>query len=163
MRGRGRGAPRGSRYPSRWSWRTSSLEWRNSTARSTMDANCIGTTSCPMEWSVPHLPFSHLFVALFYDFCFTGSFYGAFLAIFLFCGGSVFYLSYASLTAAVFSWLATFIVTEILVFSPPSPSLQIVFQNQTGRYDLEVTTYQMAVLFTWNQRPEDSISFESLR
>jgi cullin-5 len=38
-----------------------------------------------------------------------------------------------------------------------------VFQNQTGRYDLEVTTYQMAVLFTWNQRPEDSISFESLR
>ncbi|CAI7999878.1 Cullin-5 [Geodia barretti] len=39
----------------------------------------------------------------------------------------------------------------------------IVFQNQTGRYDLEVTTYQMAVLFTWNQRPEDSISFESLR
>ena len=84
MRGRGRGAPRGSRYPSRWSWRTSSLEWRNSTARSTMDANCIGTTSCPMEWSVRHLPFSHLFVALFYDFCSTGSFYGAFLAIFCF-------------------------------------------------------------------------------
>lgn len=44
-----------------------------------------------------------------------------------------------------------------------SLSLQIVFQNQTGRYDLEVTTFQMAVLFTWNQRPEDSISFESLR
>ena len=40
---------------------------------------------------------------------------------------------------------------------------QIVFQNQMGRYDLEVTTFQMAVLFTWNQRPEDSISFESLR
>ena len=40
---------------------------------------------------------------------------------------------------------------------------QIVFQNQMGRYDLEVTTFQMAVLFTWNQRPDDSISFESLR
>ena len=40
---------------------------------------------------------------------------------------------------------------------------QIVFQNHVGKYDLEVTTFQMAVLFTWNQRPEDSISLESLR
>jgi len=32
-----------------------------------------------------------------------------------------------------------------------------------GKYELEVTTFQMAVLFAWNQRPEDLISFESLR
>lgn len=41
--------------------------------------------------------------------------------------------------------------------------LQIVFQNPVGKYELEVTTFQMAVLFAWNQRPEDKISFESLR
>lgn len=40
---------------------------------------------------------------------------------------------------------------------------QIMFQNAMGKYELEVTTFQMAVLFTWNQRPEDKISFESLR
>ena len=32
-----------------------------------------------------------------------------------------------------------------------------------GKYELEVTTFQMAVLFAWNQRQEDLISFESLR
>lgn len=40
---------------------------------------------------------------------------------------------------------------------------QIVFQNTVGKYELEVTTFQMAVLFAWNQRQEDRISFESLR
>lgn len=39
----------------------------------------------------------------------------------------------------------------------------IVFQNSVGKYELEVTTFQMAVLFAWNQRPEEKISFESLR
>ncbi len=32
-----------------------------------------------------------------------------------------------------------------------------------GRFDLEVTTFQMAVLFAWNQRSKDRISYESLR
>ena len=32
-----------------------------------------------------------------------------------------------------------------------------------GRFDLEVTTFQMAVLFAWNQRPKDKISYESLK
>ena len=38
-----------------------------------------------------------------------------------------------------------------------------MFQNAVGKYELEVTTFQMAVLFAWNQRPEEKISFESLR
>ena len=41
--------------------------------------------------------------------------------------------------------------------------LQIAFQNQVGKFDLEVTTFQMAVLFAWNQRPLERISFEDLR
>jgi len=32
-----------------------------------------------------------------------------------------------------------------------------------GRFDLEITTFQMAVLFAWNQRPKDHISFESVQ
>lgn len=32
-----------------------------------------------------------------------------------------------------------------------------------GKYDIEVTTYQMAVLFAWNERPTERISFENLR
>lgn len=32
-----------------------------------------------------------------------------------------------------------------------------------GRYDVEVTTFQMTVLFAWNQRPKDKISYESLK
>uniref|UniRef100_T1K5Y1 Cullin-5 n=1 Tax=Tetranychus urticae TaxID=32264 RepID=T1K5Y1_TETUR len=39
----------------------------------------------------------------------------------------------------------------------------ICFSNQYGRYDLDVTTFQMAVLFTWNERPTDKISFENIR
>ena len=32
-----------------------------------------------------------------------------------------------------------------------------------GKFELEVTTFQMAVLFAWNQRPMDKISYESLK
>lgn len=32
-----------------------------------------------------------------------------------------------------------------------------------GRYDVDVTTFQMAVLFAWNQRPQDRVSYENLR
>ncbi|XP_037944656.1 cullin-5 [Teleopsis dalmanni] len=39
----------------------------------------------------------------------------------------------------------------------------ITFANNFGRYDLDVTTFQMAVLFAWNQRPLDKISYENLR
>lgn len=39
----------------------------------------------------------------------------------------------------------------------------IAFANNAGRFDLIVTTFQMAVLFTWNQRSNDKISYESLR
>ena len=40
---------------------------------------------------------------------------------------------------------------------------QITFTNDIGKFDLEVTTFQMAVLFAWNQRPKDKVSFESMR
>jgi len=39
----------------------------------------------------------------------------------------------------------------------------ISFNNDMGKFDLEVTTFQMAVLFAWNQRPKDRLSYESLR
>ncbi|XP_076445369.1 cullin-5-like isoform X2 [Babylonia areolata] len=39
----------------------------------------------------------------------------------------------------------------------------MTFSNDMGRYDLEITTFQMAVLFAWNQRPRDKLSYESLR
>jgi hypothetical protein len=39
----------------------------------------------------------------------------------------------------------------------------VAFENEAGRYDLEITTFQMAVLFAWNQRPKEQISFENLR
>jgi len=42
-------------------------------------------------------------------------------------------------------------------------SFQITFNNDLGRYDVEVTTFQMTVLFAWNQRPKDKISYESLK
>jgi len=41
--------------------------------------------------------------------------------------------------------------------------LQITFKNEAGHYDLEVTTFQLAVLFAWNQRPRERISFENLK
>lgn len=42
-------------------------------------------------------------------------------------------------------------------------SAQITFKNEVGQYDLEVTTFQLAVLFAWNQRPREKISFENLK
>ncbi|XP_032235365.1 cullin-5 [Nematostella vectensis] len=39
----------------------------------------------------------------------------------------------------------------------------ITFSNKTGKFDLEVTTFQMSVLFAWNERPLDHISYENLR
>ena len=35
--------------------------------------------------------------------------------------------------------------------------------NRTGKFDLEVTTFQMAVLFCWENRRDDKISLENLR
>ena len=42
-------------------------------------------------------------------------------------------------------------------------SFQITFQNQVGRFDIDVTTFQMAVLFAWNERPLEKVSYENLR
>lgn len=39
----------------------------------------------------------------------------------------------------------------------------ITFVNNVGRFDLDVTTFQMAVLFAWNQRPMEKVSYENLR
>ncbi|EDV25026.1 uncharacterized protein TRIADDRAFT_24784 [Trichoplax adhaerens] len=39
----------------------------------------------------------------------------------------------------------------------------ITFATNYGKYDLEVTTFQMSVLFAWNLRPSDEISLDSLR
>lgn len=39
----------------------------------------------------------------------------------------------------------------------------ITFTNQVGRFDVDVTTFQMAVLFAWNQRPCEKITYENLR
>lgn len=39
----------------------------------------------------------------------------------------------------------------------------ISFVNQVGSYELDVTTFQMAILFSWNERPNDKITFENLR
>merc|ERR1719193_67662 len=39
----------------------------------------------------------------------------------------------------------------------------LTFANKTGKYDLEVTTFQMAVLYCWENRRHDSISLENLR
>lgn len=39
----------------------------------------------------------------------------------------------------------------------------ITFSTNGGKFDLDVTTFQMAVLFAWNQRPNDKITYENLR
>uniref|UniRef100_UPI00358EEC98 cullin-5 isoform X1 n=1 Tax=Myxine glutinosa TaxID=7769 RepID=UPI00358EEC98 len=39
----------------------------------------------------------------------------------------------------------------------------ITFKNEVGQFDLEVTTFQLAILFAWNQRPHEKISFENLK
>uniref|UniRef100_F1KWA6 Cullin-5 n=1 Tax=Ascaris suum TaxID=6253 RepID=F1KWA6_ASCSU len=39
----------------------------------------------------------------------------------------------------------------------------ITFGNAVGRFDLDVTTLQMSVLFCWNDRAKDRLSYESIR
>lgn len=39
----------------------------------------------------------------------------------------------------------------------------IAFSNRVGTFDLDVTTFQMVVLFCWNERPYDKISFEDIK
>ena len=39
----------------------------------------------------------------------------------------------------------------------------LFFYFRTGKFDLEVTTFQMAVLFCWENRRDDKISLENLR
>lgn len=39
----------------------------------------------------------------------------------------------------------------------------VTFANAVGRFDLDVTTFQMAVLFAWNQRPKERVTYENLR
>jgi len=39
----------------------------------------------------------------------------------------------------------------------------ITFANKTGKFDLEITTFQMAALFCWENRREDRLSLENLR
>lgn len=39
----------------------------------------------------------------------------------------------------------------------------LTLTNEVGKVELEVTTFQMAVLLSWNQRPKDRISYEALR
>jgi cullin-5 len=39
----------------------------------------------------------------------------------------------------------------------------ITFCNDVGKFDLDVTTFQIAVLFAWNERPRQKISLENLR
>jgi cullin-5 len=39
----------------------------------------------------------------------------------------------------------------------------ITLSNTVGKYDLDVTTFQMAVLFCWENRRNDSLSLENLR
>ena len=39
----------------------------------------------------------------------------------------------------------------------------ITLSNQVGKYDFDVTTFQMAVLFCWENRRNDRLSLENLR
>lgn len=39
----------------------------------------------------------------------------------------------------------------------------ISFSNNVGTFDLDVTTFQMVVLFCWNERPLEKISFEDIK
>ena len=39
----------------------------------------------------------------------------------------------------------------------------ITLSNPMGKYDLDVTTFQMAVLFCWENRRYDSLTLENLR
>jgi cullin-5 len=39
----------------------------------------------------------------------------------------------------------------------------ITLSNSTGKYDLDVTTFQMAVLFCWENRRHEKLTLENLR
>ncbi|CAJ0938889.1 unnamed protein product, partial [Mesorhabditis belari] len=39
----------------------------------------------------------------------------------------------------------------------------VIFNSDFGRYDIEMTTFQLAVLYCWSERPLDALSFETLR
>jgi len=39
----------------------------------------------------------------------------------------------------------------------------VTFETRNGKFDLDVTTFQMAILFSWNSRPFDRLSLESLQ
>ena len=52
---------------------------------------------------------------------------------------------------------------DSVLLKPWTLLLKITFANKIGKFDLEVTTFQMAVLFAWNERPHEKISFENLR
>ncbi|VDK84517.1 unnamed protein product [Litomosoides sigmodontis] len=39
----------------------------------------------------------------------------------------------------------------------------VVFTNKMGKFDLDVTTLQLSVLYCWNDRPHEQLSFECLR
>ena len=39
----------------------------------------------------------------------------------------------------------------------------ITLNNSIGKYDLDVTTFQMAVLFCWENRRHEKLSLENLR
>merc|ERR1719385_50484 len=39
----------------------------------------------------------------------------------------------------------------------------VTFANKTGKYDLDVTTFQMAVLFCWENRRHEKLTLENLR
>ena len=39
----------------------------------------------------------------------------------------------------------------------------VTFERKSGKFDIDVTTFQMAILFSWNSRPYDRLSLESLQ
>nr|CRZ24456.1 BMA-CUL-5 [Brugia malayi] len=39
----------------------------------------------------------------------------------------------------------------------------VIFTNKMGKFDLDVTTLQLSVLYCWNDRPHEQLSFECLR
>uniref|UniRef100_A0A8C4X3X5 Cullin-5 n=1 Tax=Erpetoichthys calabaricus TaxID=27687 RepID=A0A8C4X3X5_ERPCA len=57
----------------------------------------------------------------------------------------------------------TLLFTEFIIKVKRFMKTYITFKNEVGQYDLEVTTFQLAVLFAWNQRPREKISFENLK
>lgn len=74
-----------------------------------------------------------------------------------------YYMQHLMLTGTKILWIKTVEETVWTVWESLLSFLQITFANAVGRFDVDVTTFQMAVLFAWNQRPFDRISYENLR